>query len=53
MVSGIFRSRGLFLLGSLESQRSTLLVIDDTMCVTTSTGPKYVLALSVKDGTVK
>src|SRR5262245_46520358 len=40
-------------LGSLESQESTPIVVGDTMYVTTSTGPKYVFALSAKDGSVK
>src|SRR5438105_725097 len=40
-------------LGSLESQESTPIVVGDTMYVSTSTGPKYVFALSARDGTVK
>ncbi len=40
-------------LGSLESQQSTPLVIDGTMYVTTSTGPKYVFALDARNGVIK
>src|SRR2546425_1881777 len=40
-------------LGSLESQEATPIVVGDTMYVSTSTGPKYVFALSARDGTVK
>src|SRR5207237_8548180 len=40
-------------LGSLESQEATPIVVGDTMYVSTSTGPKYVFALNVKDGTMK
>ena len=40
-------------LGSLESQESTPLVINGTMFVTTSTGPKYVFALDARSGALK
>jgi PQQ-dependent dehydrogenase (methanol/ethanol family) len=40
-------------LGSLESQESTPLVINGTMYVTTSTGPKYVFALDARNGALK
>jgi PQQ-dependent dehydrogenase (methanol/ethanol family) len=40
-------------LGSTDSQESTPLFIGDTIYVTTSTGPKYVFALSAKDGKPK
>ncbi|MEO8165999.1 MAG: PQQ-binding-like beta-propeller repeat protein, partial [Betaproteobacteria bacterium] len=40
-------------LGTLETQESTPVVVGDTMYVTTSTGPRYVFALSVKDGSIK
>ena len=40
-------------LGSLESQQSTPLIINGTMYVTTSTGPKYVFALDAKTGAIK
>jgi alcohol dehydrogenase (cytochrome c) len=40
-------------LGSLESQESTPLVINGTMFVTTSTGPKYVFALDARNGALK
>lgn len=40
-------------LGSLESQQSSPLIIDGTMYVTTSTGPKYVFAVDAKTGKQK
>jgi len=40
-------------LGSLESQESTPLVVNGTMYVTTSTGPKYVFALDARNGALK
>lgn len=40
-------------LGSLESQESSPLIIDGTMYVTTSTGPKFVFALDAKTGKQK
>jgi len=40
-------------LGSLEAQESTPLVVDNTLFVTTSSGPRYVYALNAKDGTPK
>ena len=40
-------------LGSLESQQSTPLIINGTMYVTTSTGPKYVFALDARTGAIK
>jgi len=40
-------------LGSLESQQSTPLIVNGTMYVTTSTGPKYVFALDAKTGKTK
>ena len=40
-------------LGSLESQQSTPLIVNGTMYVTTSTGPKYVFALDAKTGAIK
>lgn len=40
-------------LGTLESQESTPVVVGDTMYVSTSSGPRYVFALNVKDGMIK
>jgi PQQ-dependent dehydrogenase (methanol/ethanol family) len=40
-------------LGSLESQESTPLVVNGTMYVTTSTGPKHVFALDARNGAIK
>jgi PQQ-dependent dehydrogenase (methanol/ethanol family) len=40
-------------LGSLESQESTPLVVNGTMYVTTSTGPKHVFALDARSGAIK
>src|SRR5881628_2825085 len=40
-------------LGTIESQEATPIVVGDTMYVSTSTGPRYVFALSARDGTVK
>ena len=40
-------------LGTLETQESTPIVVGDTMYVSTSTGPRYVFALSAKDGMIK
>lgn len=40
-------------LGTLESQESTPLIIDGTMYVTSSTGPRYVFALDAKTGAKK
>lgn len=40
-------------MGTLESQESTPIVIDGTMYVTSSTGPRYVFALDAKTGAKK
>jgi len=40
-------------LGSLESQESTPLVVNGTMYVTTSTGPKHVFALDARSGAIR
>jgi PQQ-dependent dehydrogenase (methanol/ethanol family) len=40
-------------LGTLESQESTPLVVNGTIYVSTSTGPKYVFALDAKTGALK
>ena len=37
-------------MGTLESQESTPIVVDGTMYVTSSTGPRYVFALDAKTG---
>ena len=40
-------------MGTLESQESTPVVVDGTMYVTSSTGPRYVFALDAKTGARK
>jgi len=40
-------------LGSLESQESTPLVVNGTMYVTTSTGPRHVFALDARSGAIR
>ncbi|MFO1321449.1 MAG: PQQ-binding-like beta-propeller repeat protein [Burkholderiales bacterium] len=40
-------------MGTLESQESTPIIVDGTMYVTSSTGPRYVFALDAKTGAKK
>lgn len=50
---GKLRVSWIFQLGTLSAQQSTPVVVGDTMYVTTSSGPKYVYALNLRDGTIK
>src|SRR6266542_3492959 len=40
-------------LGSVESQEATPILVGKTIYVSTSTGPRYVLALNAQDGSLK
>lgn len=40
-------------LGSVESQEATPILVGNTIYVSTSTGPRYVLALNAQDGSLK